>query len=87
MYALIYDEHDPNKPLKKVISVHRTRAGAEKALEQRQKELKRKVWECEARVVWVKGRVKAGDYISPDSFLTWRPGEKIPEGELYADGD
>ena len=87
MYALIYDEHDPNKRLKQVISVHRTREAAEKALQKRQKSLKRRVWECETRIVWVKGKVKAGDYILPDSFSTWRPGEKIPEGELYPDGD
>jgi hypothetical protein len=39
MYALIYDEFDPAKREKKVISVHKTRAAAEKALKKRQRKL------------------------------------------------
>jgi len=31
MYALIYDEFDPDKREKRVISMHKTREGAEKA--------------------------------------------------------
>ncbi len=87
MYALIYDEHDSDNPKKQVISVHRTREGAEKALRERQKDLRRRVWECNARVVWVDRRVKPGDLLLPGTFSTWRPGEKIPEGELYPDTD
>ena len=33
MFALIYDEYDLSKSRKKVISVHRSRETAEKALE------------------------------------------------------
>ena len=35
----------------------------------------------------VDGRISAGDYIAPHSFSTWRPGEKVPEGEIYPDTD
>ncbi|MFZ0450642.1 MAG: hypothetical protein WAL98_15490 [Desulfatiglandaceae bacterium] len=87
MYALIYDEREPNKKAKEVFSVHETREEAEKALEERQKTLERRVWECHTRIVWVDGTAKKGDFISTSSFSTWRPGEKIPEGELYTDGD
>lgn len=87
MYALIYDEHKPDQRTKEVISVHSTREAAEKALEERQKMLGRRVWECYTRIVWVEEEVKPGDRIPPSSFSTWRPGEKIPEGELYSDSD
>ena len=87
MYALIYDEHRPERKEKEVFSVHETREEAEKALEERQKTLERRVWECNTRIVWVDGKVKKGDHIPTSSFATWRPGEKIPEGELYTDGD
>ena len=46
MYALIYDEFDLAKREKKVISVHKTREMAEKALKKRQRKLYRRVWEC-----------------------------------------
>jgi hypothetical protein len=87
MYALIYDEHDLAKPRKKVISVHRSRATAEQALAQRMKKLGKRVWECDTRIVWVKTRVATGDFIEAMDFETWRPGEKIPAGELYPDSD
>ncbi len=87
MYAVIYDEHRPDQKAKEVISVHSTREEAEKALEKRQATLGRRVWECNARVVWVDSEVKPGDHLLPNSFSTWRPGEKIPEGEMYPDTD
>ena len=87
MYAVIYDELRPDKKTKEVISVHPTREEAEKALEERQATLKKRVWECNARVVWIEEEVKPGDQILPGSFSTWRPGEKIPVGELYPDTD
>ncbi|HDZ24414.1 MAG: hypothetical protein DRN37_05520 [Thermoplasmata archaeon] len=87
MYAVIYDEHEPNEIAKEVLSVHRTRKGAEKALEERQKSLERRVWDCNARIVWVEGEVRKGDFIPRSSFSTWRPGEKIPEGELCIDSE
>jgi hypothetical protein len=87
MYALIYDEHDLAKPKKKVLSVHKTRKTAENALEKRKRKLGRKVWECNTRIVWANGRIRAGDYITPDLFTTWRPGEEVPEGETYSNTD
>jgi hypothetical protein len=85
MYALIYDEHGPSEITKEVLSVHETRAEAEKALEKRQHRLKRRVWECYARIVWVEEKVGKGEFIPRNSFFTWRPGEEIPEGELGTD--
>ena len=87
MYALIYDEHDLTKPQKKVISVHRSRETAEKALEKRKRKLGKKVWECNTRVVWIERTIKAGDFVKPGEHSNWRPGEKIPLGELYSDTD
>jgi hypothetical protein len=87
MYALIYDEHDPTRPLKKVISVHRSRETAERALADRMKRLDRPVWECNTRIVWVKGQVKANDILPPSAYRNWRPGEKIPWGETHSDTD
>jgi len=87
MYALIYDENDPNKPLKQVLSVHRSRATAEKALEKRMRQLGKRVWECDARIVWTKNSVRINDLINPRDYTTWRPGEDIPAGELYSDSD
>ncbi len=87
MYALIYDEHNLSKPKKVVLSVHRSRETAENALEDRKRKLGKKVWECNTRIVWVAKRVKAGDYVNTGEFSTWRPGEKIPHGELYSDTD
>jgi hypothetical protein len=87
MYALIYDEFDPAKREKNVISVHKTRDTAEKALRKRQRRLGKRVWECRTRIVWVHDRVNKGDNITPNSFDTWAPGEKIPEGDRVPDGD
>ena len=87
MYALIYDEFDPAIREKKVVSVHKTRKTAEKALKERQKRLGRRVWECHNRIVWVKNLVRKGDIITPSSFNTWAPGEKIPTSEQVPDGD
>lgn len=87
MYALIYDEFDLSKREKKVISVHKSRDTAEKALEKRQRELGKKVWECNTRIVWVYPRVHAGDTVTPDLFDTWAPGEEIPQGDKVPDGD
>jgi hypothetical protein len=87
MYALIYDEFDPEIREKKVISVHKSRKTAEKALKERQKQLGRRVWECRTRVVWAKTVVRKGDNITPSSFDTWAPGEKIPHGDRVPNGD
>jgi len=87
MYALIYDEHDLSKPFKEVISVHRTRKTAENELEKRKRKLGKTVLECDTRIVWVERKVRKGDYLTAPDIETWRPGEKIPEGELYSDSD
>ena len=87
MYALIYDEHMLDKPQKKVISVHESRGDADIALEVRKKELGRKVYECNTRIVWIEKEVKTGDTVGPGEYETWRPGEVIPEGEVHDDSD
>ena len=87
MYVLIYDEREPKKPLKQVLSVHRSRVNAEKALEKRMQRLGRRVWECHTRIVWTPKRVRTNDLISPKDFCVWRPGETIPYGERYSDAD
>ena len=87
MYALIFDEHDLAQPLKKILSVHDNRDVAEKALEKRKQELGREVWECNTRIVWIDGDVKAGGDVKPGEYSTWRPGEEIPEGETHSDTD
>ena len=87
MYALIYDEHNLLQPRKKIISVHRNRQTAETALQKRMRKLGRSVEECNTRIVWVEGKAKKGGYLTTADFKTWRPGEEIPEGELYSDTD
>ena len=87
MYALIYDEFDLAQRQKKVISVHKSRETAEKALEKRQRKLGKKVWECNTRIVWLHTPASYGDKITPDSFDTWAPGEEIPRGDRVPDGD
>lgn len=87
MYTIIYDENDPNKPMKQVLSTHKSRATAETALDKRMKTLSKRVWECDARIVWTDKKVRVGDLISSKDFSTWRPGEKIPVGERYSDSD
>jgi hypothetical protein len=49
VYALIYDTHDPAKREKKVISLHKTRATAERALAKRMRKLGKRVWDCDTR--------------------------------------
>ena len=87
MFALIYDTHELDKPFKKVISVHKTRQTAERVLEIRMARLGKKVAECDTRIVWLKAIVHRGDQVTPKDFSTWRPGEKIPYGELHPDCD
>ena len=87
MYALIYDEFDPATREKRVISVHKTRETADKALIKRRHKLGKRVWECNTRIVWVYDQVHKGDTITAKSFDTWAPGEKIPEGDRVPDVD
>lgn len=87
MYAVIYDEYDPSEPMKRVLSVHRRRDTAERALVRRMRGLGRRVWECRSRVVWVNGMARANDWLAPSTFTTWRPGERIPWGETHSDTD
>jgi len=87
MYALIFDEFDPAQRQKRVISVHKTRRTAETALKKRQHRLGKKVWECNTRIVWVHELVRRGDTITPSSFDTWAPDEKVPQGDRVPDGD
>jgi hypothetical protein len=87
MYALIYDENDPKRTLKQVLSVHKTRTTAQKALDKRMRRLGRRVWECCARIVWTEKKVRTEDWISPKDYATWRPGEEIPLGDQFSDSD
>ena len=87
MFALIYDTHDLDKPLKRVISVHKSRENAESALEERKKRLGKTVEECDTRIVWVKRKVRREDVVIDKDFSTWKPGEKIPYGETHSDTD
>lgn len=87
MYALIYDTYDAGQPEKEVISLHKDRANAEKALEKRQRTMGRSTPECNTRIVWVKRKAKCGDMLSGSDFETWRPGETIPWGETHSDSD
>jgi hypothetical protein len=88
MYAVIYDEHDLDRPYKKVVSVHRTRETAESALGRHRKATHgKRIQECNMRVVWTDGTIKAGGALTARQFETWRPGEFIPEGELHSDED
>ena len=87
MYALVCDTHDLSHPVVEVLSLHKVRYNSEAALEKRKKMLGKKVWECNSRVVWIEGKVKSGNLVSPKDFTTWRPGEKIPHGEFYSDTD
>ena len=87
MYALIFDEHVLEKPLKRVTSVHKTRSSAETELNEHRKTHGKKVEGCNMRVVWVEKKIKAGDSVTPGQFETWRPGETIPEGETHSDED
>jgi hypothetical protein len=87
MYALIYDEHDLKEIKKCVLSLHETRKMAETALEDRKKELGRKIRECNTRIVWIEEDIKVGEFATPGQFTNWRPGEDVPHGEMYSDTD
>ena len=87
MYAVIFDEHDLNRPSKRVVSVHETRQSAEAALSEYRKTHGKKVQECNMRVVWVQKKITAGDSVTARQFEAWRPGETVPEGELHSDED
>ena len=87
MFALIYDTHELDKPLKRVISVHKSRQTAESALEKRMTRLGKTVEECDTRIVWVKRKVQREDVVLDKDFSTWKPGEKIPYGETHSDTD
>jgi hypothetical protein len=87
MYALIYDEHQLDRPRKKVISIHRRRDTAESALKQRMKKLGRSVADCNTRIVWVEKSVRAGDTVGPGEYDSYRAGEDVPLGDVFADSD
>lgn len=87
MYALILDDGNLSQPRKEVVSVHRSRETAEKALAKRMKTLGKRVWECDTRIVWVKTKTRAGEFLQTADFETWRPGEEIPLGERFPDSD
>ena len=87
MFALIYDDHDLAKPRKYVLSLHDTREMAEIALENRKKELGKKIQDCYTRIVWTEARINSGEYISPDQYTDWHPEEVVPFGEMYSDED
>jgi hypothetical protein len=87
MFALIYDTHELDQPEKRVLSLHKSRQTAEKALEKRMIALGKRVWDCDTRIVWLKEKVRPGDVVTANGFLTWKPGESIPYGETHADSD
>ncbi len=87
MYALIYDEFDPTKREKKVISLHTDRPTAERALKQRREELGKIILECHTRIVWLHNKVNPGETVTPNLFDTWSPYEEIPESEKVPDVD
>lgn len=87
MFALIFDTHELDKPQKRVLSVHKTRQTAERVLEIRMARLGIKVEECDTRIVWVKRKVQREDVVVDKDFSTWKPGEKVPYGELHPDCD
>jgi hypothetical protein len=87
MFALIYDDFEPSIPGKKVLSVHHSRTAAENALEERQRQLGKRVWECHTRIVWLNRDAGVGDVVTSSVFDTWAPGEEIPAGDRVPDGD
>jgi hypothetical protein len=87
MFALIYDTHELNKRFKMLLSLHKSRKTAERALEKRMVRLGKKVMDCDTRIVWLKENVKPGFWVTEKAFSTWRSGEKIPYGETHSDGD
>jgi hypothetical protein len=87
MYALIYDTHELDHAHKRIVSVHKSRETAERALEMRKKKLGKKIWECDTRIVWLTSRFKAGDTVTVKDFSNWRPGEPVFHGETHSDSD
>jgi hypothetical protein len=87
MFALIYDTHELDKPFKRVLSVHKTRETDEQALGKRMARLEKTVEDCDARIVWLKEKVKPIYGVTEKAFSTGRPGESIPYGELHPDYD
>ena len=81
MFALIYDEFNPEEREKKVLSIHPDRKSAEKALVIRREELRKKILECHTRIVWLRTRANPGEIVTPNLFDTWAPDEEIPESE------
>ena len=77
MFALIYDEFDPTKREKPVVSVHKNRKTAEKVQTKRRKKLGLRFLEDHTRIVWVEDRIHPGDTITPDRFDTLSPDEEI----------
>jgi hypothetical protein len=87
MFALIYDTHELNRPFKMVLSLHKSRKTAERALKKRMVRLGKKVTDCNTRIVWLNEKVTPGFGVTEKAFSTWRPGEPIPYGETHSDGD
>ena len=85
MFALIYDEFDPTKREKPIISVHKSRKTAEKVQSKRRKKLGLGFLEDHTRIVWLEDRVCTGDTITPDRFDTLSPDEEILEREYDLD--
>ena len=70
-----------------MLSVHKNRETAEKALAKRIKKLGKTVEESDTRIVWVKRKVRREDFVIDKDFSTWKPGETIPYGETHSDED
>jgi hypothetical protein len=87
MFALIYDTYDLKRSQKRVLSLHKSRATAEKALEKRKKQLGKTTLECDTRIVWIDQRKERGDIVTDNDCFTWKPGETIPWGETHSDTD
>lgn len=87
MFALIYDEFKPDEREKRIISLHKTRQTAERALAKRQLEMGKRVWDCNTRIVWLNTSAKAGETVTPDLFSKWAPDEPIPQSERVPDSD
>lgn len=87
MYALIYDDFDLSKPEKEVISVHKTREAADRALAKRRRKLGVSTLECHTRIVWTDQKIRVGNILTPGLYDTWAPDEELPEYEKVADGD
>ena len=87
MFALIYDDFDLSKPKKEVISVHKTRVTAEKALAKRRRKLGLTMLECHTRIIWTDKKIRAGSILTPGMYDTWAPDEELPENEKVPDGD